>query len=103
MDNTTSIEVQIVDLHHSVAEHDRRLGEVEKKQNTILDLTLSVKELSINMKNMLDEQKRQGKRLDELEKEPGETAKYLKRTVISAVASGLIGAILGAVLALILK
>ena len=42
-------------------------------------------------------------RLDAIEKQPSEDIKYYKRTIISCVATGIITAILGALLALIIK
>jgi hypothetical protein len=42
-------------------------------------------------------------RLDAIEKQPSEDIKYYKRTIISCVATGIITAVLGALLALIIK
>ena len=51
---------------------------------------------------MLREQRHQGERLERLEQSPGEDYKYYKRLVIGCVITGIIGAVLGAVFAIII-
>ena len=53
------------------------------------------------MENMLEEQKKQGERLEKLEKEPAETGKQIKNAVINSVVSTIIGAVIAALLILI--
>lgn len=53
------------------------------------------------MENMLEEQKKQGERLEKLEKEPVETGKQIKNAVITAVVSTVVGALIAALLILI--
>ena len=45
---------------------------MEKQNKTIQDLVLTVRELALNMKSMIEEQKAQGKRMDKLEGRSGE-------------------------------
>ena len=52
---------------------------------------------------MVEEQKKQGKRLDQLEKEPLENAKYIKRTIITSIITSVVGAVIGALITLIIK
>ena len=49
------------------------------------ELTISVHTLAHDMKQMLDEQKEQGKRLDKLEAAPAEQWGSMKRTVFNTV------------------
>lgn len=102
MDNN-QIELKLNDHDHEIGSLRHRVDEVEKNQVAISELTTSVGELAINMKYMADDQKEIKGRLNGLEKEPVDNAKYYKRTIISCVISAVISAIIVALLALILK
>ena len=65
------------------------------------DLVLSVNELAINMKNMLQEQKDQGERLKKLEGEPVEQLKSVRLTVLTAIISALAGTFVTGLIAVI--
>lgn len=80
-----------------------RMDAAEKKIDSIHELSISVNKLALNMEYMVNEQKEQGNRLKTLEQVPMENANYLKRQVVNSILTGVIGAILGALLALILK
>lgn len=87
------------------AEHEefrRRLEEQNKRQdNRILtlendvremrDLTTSVGKLAVSMESMVEEQKRQGERLEALEGRDGE----MWRKVVGYIATAVVGIILG--------
>lgn len=70
---------------------DKRISFLEEEQRHIGDLTASVRELAVNMTNMLREQERQGKRLETLEARDGE--KW--RKTVWYVATAVLGAVLG--------
>lgn len=72
---------------------NRRIELLEEsvKQNTAL--TLSVKKLANNMKNMANEQMRQGKRLEALEGRDGD----MWRTVVKYVLTTILGLVIGVV------
>ena len=76
-----------------VSEH--RINDLEESQKQIYDLTISVKELAMSVKSMVEEQKAQGERIDRLEAEPGEKWKFIYKTILAAVL-GVIGGALGA-------
>lgn len=97
------------DMHD---EFSRRMEEENNRQNNriklleedvrqINNLTVSVKEMAITMKNMLEEQRKQGERLERLEKEPGESHKQIKMAIVSAVISTVVTAVVTAILLLI--
>lgn len=65
-----------------------RMNDVEEQNKTINNLVISVKELAVNMQNMLREQQNMSGRLTELENKP---AKYWQTVVVA-----LIGAAVGA-------
>lgn len=72
---------------------NRRIELLEEsvKQNTAL--TLSVEKLANNMKNMANEQMRQGKRLEDLEGRDGD----MWRTVVKYVLTTILGLVIGVV------
>ncbi|NBH15580.1 hypothetical protein D3Z36_15820 [Lachnospiraceae bacterium] len=83
------------------ARQNRRLDLLEKSVNHINDLTISVEKMAINMGNMLDELKKQGERLEELEKEPVETYNQVKQAIITTIAGVIVGGIAAALLTLL--
>ena len=80
---------------------NRRISLLEETVRQINDLTVSVKEMAINMGNMLEEQRKQGDRLEKLEKEPLETNKQIKQAIITSIAGTVVGAIVTAVIMII--
>ncbi|MGL4697345.1 hypothetical protein [Enterococcus larvae] len=74
---------------------ERRMEIQEKQDETMRDLVISVKLLATNMENMLEEQKEQSQRLKKLEDEPADNWNIVKRTILTAIVSGLAGALLG--------
>lgn len=75
-------------------EHKRinhRLSTLEETTRQINDLTISVKEMAVTMKSMLEEQKDQGKRLEALESRDGE----MWRKIIGYIATVVVGAVIG--------
>ena len=73
---------------------NRRIFLLEETVRQINDLTVSVKEMAVNMANMLEELKKQGERVDKLEREPAEAHKQIKMVIITAVISAIITAVL---------
>ena len=89
-----------MDTPISRAEHEeweRRKGKrielLGESVKAIQDLTISVHTLAHDMKQMLEEQKSQGKRLDKLEQEPAQSWKQAKTTIITAVLSTIAGSL----------
>ena len=80
---------------------NRRIQLLEDNLRQINDLTVSVEKMAVNMENMLAEQKRQGDRLEELEKEPAETNRQIKLAVITSVIGTVAGAVVMAILTLL--
>ena len=94
---------RIVSIEKDVDNIKERLDKVEDKQESFNELVICVKELAINMKNMTEVQKKQNERLERLEQEPADDAKYYRREIIKTIITVIIGAGLGALLALIIK
>lgn len=89
-------EQEIKSLKHRMNDHD-------EKDKTLTELTTSVKTLAVNMEYMAKEQQQQGERLERLEHEPSENYKYYKRLIIGCVFTTIVGAIVGAILALVIQ
>lgn len=86
------------------AENDRqnrRIQLLEDNMRQINALTVSVEKMAVNMENMLSEQKKQGEKLEILEKEPAENQKQIKLAVIASVIGTIAGAIVMAMISLI--
>ena len=99
----TNEEVAVTLANHEnrikVSEH--RIEDLEESQKQIYDLTISVKELAISVKSMVEEQKKQGDRITKLEEEPAENWKNIKNTVITGIVSTLVGAVMAALFLLL--
>lgn len=75
-------------------EHERqnkRLDLLEKQTEQITDIAMSTKELAISVKQMAEEQREQGNRLEKLEGRDGEMWRKVVGYVITAVIGILIG------------
>lgn len=77
-----------------VSEH--RTADLEQSQKQIYDLTISVKELAMSVKSMVEEQKEQGERIQKLEEAPVEKWNLLQKTILTGVVSALVGAVMSA-------
>jgi len=70
---------------------NKRLDRVEGDQKQITDLTIAVKEMATSMKDMMEEQRDQGDRLEALESRDGEkwreTTKYVLFTCLGILIS----------------
>lgn len=92
------IAVKLTALEHESKSAKHRLDDLEVQNQAIQDLAISVKELTINMSNMLDEQRKQGEDIEKMKAEPAERWSSMKRTIFNtmvgagagAVATGLI-------------
>lgn len=80
---------------------NKRISLLEENVRQINDLTVSVREMAVNMGNMLEEQKKQGERLGKLEREPAETNKQIRQAIITSIVGTVVGAVVTAVLILI--
>lgn len=101
--NEQEIYLKLNDHDHEIGSLKHRVKGCEDNQKALSELIRSVDKLANTMENMIKEQKEQGERLERLEKAPADDFKYYKRLIAGCVITGIIGAILGAVLALILK
>lgn len=100
--NEHEIALKLNDHDHEIKSLKHRMTDMEKKQSEIETLTLSVSELAVNMRHMLEEQREQNERLKALESAPADEMKTIHRTLITTVITTVVGAVIGAILTLII-
>lgn len=93
------VAVKLAEHGKEIGSLKHRMGDVEKEMNMIQELTLSIRELAINMKNMLEEQRKQGRRIEVLEAKPAEHWNAVTKAIVTTV----VGALVGAAITMILK
>lgn len=99
--DTDDIIKELAETEARSKSNTKRLDRLDRLLEEQQEMALAVKELATNMKHMLEEQKRQGARLESLEKAPVDEAVYYKRMAVGCVITGIIGAVLSTVLAII--
>lgn len=95
--NDEEIAVRLAEHGKEIGSLKHRMKDQEDQNKTIQDLVISVKELALNMRTMMEEQKEQGERLEKLESEPGEKWKLVVRTGITVIVSALAGGVAGTI------
>ena len=75
---------------------EHRIDDLEESQKQIYDLTISVKELAMSVKSMVEEQKQQGERINKLEEKPAKRWDLIITTTITGIISALVGAAMSA-------
>lgn len=90
MENETIIK-SIAENTQQIKANEFRLDALEKSQEEMYELIRSVDRLAVSVQAMATEQNRQREQLDALENSKFETFKYWFRTILTAVATGLIG------------
>lgn len=96
------VAIKITDHDNRIGSLQKRMDKAEERDELLTDLTTSVKTLAVNMEYMANEQIKQGERLERLEREPADAHKYYKKTIISSIATAVVGAIIGGLLTLII-
>ena len=102
MNEWVSSEVFTETMRRIDAEDNRqntRLTELEIAQKQISELITSVKVLANNMESMAKEQIKQGVRLQAIEEKPGKRWE----TVVACIITGLVGAVVSAAVAGLVK
>lgn len=96
--DVTEIAVKLEAHEHEIESLKHRVKDLEKQGGMIQELAISVNRMAVSVENMLKELNRQGERLEVLEKVPIETGKVLKSAIITALVSGIVGAMVTTVL-----
>lgn len=89
------VAVKLEGHDHEIGSLKHRVAEQEEQSKVIQELVLSVKELALNMKNMIEVQGRQSADIEALKAAPGKTWGAAKKAVFNALL-GSLGTALGA-------
>lgn len=99
-----------VDLAEKLSDHKHRIGSLEHRMDAAENVIQEIHDISTSVQLLAQESKSTGEKVDILtskvttiEKKPGEKAEKMKDSIILDLVKIIIGALLGAVLALILK
>ncbi len=101
--NAEDMVIRLTKHGEEIGSLKHRMSDVEGAVQAQISLARSVDKLATNMEYMCKEQVSQGKRLERLEQAPAEDFKHYKRAIVTAMTGTLIGAVIGALLALIIK
>lgn len=92
------IEIRLAEHRKDIRSLEKRMDKQEAQNEVIQNLVMSVKEMAINMTQMLEELKAQGVRLDKLEQKPAESWSAVKMAALTSLVSGIVGFMLGNIL-----
>lgn len=101
--NTEDMIIRLTKHSEEIGSLKHRMSDVEEAVQAQVSLARSVDRLATNMEYMCKEQASQGRRLEQLEQAPAKDFKHYKRAIVTAVTGTLVGAVIGALLALITK
>ena len=88
---TEEIAVSLAEHGKEIGSLKHRVGDLELETRAINDLAMSTQRMAVNMENMLEEQKRQGERLESLEGRDGKKWREITRHAITALISIILG------------
>lgn len=88
-----------MELAEKVARHDEQIKTLFEQQNTIKGLTESTHALALSVQKLTDKIASQDERLDAIE----DSEKYKSRAIWSSIVSGILGAAVAALCAIIFR
>lgn len=108
MHDLTQKEYQDLLLEHSEFKHhienlEKRLEKCESQQEAMSSLTRSVDRLALTMGTLVEEQKELKADVKALKEEPVEDSKYYKRLIIGGIITTVLGALIGALITLVIS
>lgn len=90
--NNEEIVKKITEHDEKIKVANHRIDDLEEQQKQIQDLTLSVQELAMSVKSMVEVQKTHSEKINELESKPAQNWDTMQRTVLTAIVSAIAGA-----------
>lgn len=84
-------------------EHDAKFKDVDNKLEDIHELTYSIKEIATEVKLMREDVNKLDTRVGNIEKEPAQDYKDTKKAIRNQIICTIAGAIIGGLIALIMK
>lgn len=97
------MEERVTKLETVTEFNSKEIEKLNSKVDNITDLTIAVKEIATEVKIMREEVTKLTSRVDQIEKEPAEDYKEIKKNVVKQVITFIVGAILSGVAVFILK
>lgn len=88
---TEEIAVSLAEHGKEIGSLKHRVGDLEMETKAINDLAISTQRMAVNMENMLEEQKRQGERLESLEGRDGKKWREVTKYAITVLISIILG------------
>lgn len=97
------MEERVTKLETITEVNSKEIDKLNAKVDNITDLTIAVKEIATEVKIMREEVTKLTNRVDNIEKEPAEDYKEIKRNVLKQVITFVVGAILSGIAVFLLK
>ena len=100
---TESVEVKLATLEADVTGVKERVRALEEATKENKGMAIAVEKLAVNMEYMLKEQREIKEKVEQIEMTPADDQKYFRRELIKYIVCGVLGALLAALMALLLK
>lgn len=101
--NETEIEHRLTAVEQKASSNSKRIDKMEHLTDEIHAMSKTMVKL-VEQGNQTNQSVNELKnKVDELEKEPAQNYKKLKNTVVTAIVSGVLGAIISGIIALLIK
>lgn len=97
------MEERIAKLEAITEFNSKELETLNHKVDNITELTVAVKEIAVEVKNMREELNKLTDRVDIIEKEPANDYKDIKRNIIRQVITFIVGAIISGIAVFLAK
>ena len=97
------LEENVKSNQHRLNEHDEKFKEVYKKLEDTHELTYAIKEIATEVKLMREDVNKLDARVGNIEKEPVQDYKEVKKAIRNQIICTIAGAIIGGLVALIIK
>ena len=97
------MEERVTKLETITEVNTKEIDKLNAKVDNITDLTIAVKEIATEVKIMREEVTKLTNRVDNIEKEPAEDYKEIKKNIVRQVVTFVVGAILSGIAVFLLK
>ena len=98
-----SVEVKVATLEADVAGVKERVRALEEATKENKGMAIAVEKLAVNMEYMVKEQREIKEKVQQIEMAPVEDQEILRREIIKYIVCGVLGALIAALMALLLK
>lgn len=98
-----SVEVKVATLEADVAGVKERVRELEEATKENKGMAIAVEKLAVNMEYMLKEQREIKDKVQRIEMAPAEDQEYFRREIVKCIVCGVLGALVAALMTLLLK